>query len=1101
MARRESKTRSSRGQLHFRDRVQWIAGYPDYAQKPATHGRASALTFHSVPPRGAPTTRAVLPEEVGTTLRAYREIVRDEDAKIEVVTRRPERIEPVIAALGIAVRQGSTAPPWALFSARTIEVAKEVENEVSAEIRDALAWTFASEGLEREALTWALGERTTIAELRETMRSIDENESRVTSTVIRLARVAVSGTANRAREFLKLLATPGHHAVKCTNETDEEADGPVGESLFRLIDALLERDTADRRRALNLAVATYPLRWIEAWRLHHESVVAMALRNANIDLALRYKRIPTINPKAPTGAKLPNAPMRFVGSAWLAGVLEESVHHDERASVLDKVVAVLPTESESPGTRARLFLTFSRKLREDGCPPRFVELLRALARMLPRSANPSTLLAPWAQQLQSNVGAHRPRTWFTGLAGAPNISQASYLATLAALYEAADGPESFDTTSEALDTFAANGYSLAQSRAFAERVAAVTKSTDYRYVADSRLLAAAALSAGDPNTFAKLFEPLAQRGAPYFEAPPLLELIAAADVGDLVRAELLEGRADVIDRWGPALDHLDANRKRIAYAGARQKTKSTGANAMWTKSYPKCLWAPLRSLADAAEDAPTRADRVLGQTVRSSSSIRAEIETLATKLDASPNDVRLARRLHNLRERLETTPTLTPNAERRAKREIEREIRRAKIARVDTILDAIIAHDLEKHFGSLAGPLARAEFPVPASAAVRAKSRELVTGISRLPSAERRLGSQILERRMGEPPFDIYNHPENVRFLASMRTFGIDTQAWLSPNEERVVIKGDRERTLTLSLESDPLEVLMMGEHFGTCLSIDGENFFSTVVNAVDANKRVLYARERGKVIGRCLLALTDEAALLTFHPYCHDGAITFDRMVGAYAVALAKRIHARMASDGRVRPIVAPRWYDDGPRDLAQSIDAFSEGSDLLNELETIDPGALVSRLEAALHPEPLDARTLTLVLSLPVMEKRPELSAELARRAYRTPFVPFEVLVKVGYRCKRAGASELARELLRVPGLWEWIVRRCPCGCEVRQNVDRALPLLAQIAPELALRILRETRPRGVRNWRNESELRAKAAANAYRALGRPRQADRVLEDNGRV
>ena len=80
---------------------------------------------------------------------------------------------------------------------------------------------------------------------------------------------------------------------------------------------------------------------------------------------------------------------------------------------------------------------------------------------------------------------------------------------------------------------------------------------------------------------------------------------------------------------------------------------------------------------------------------------------------------------------------------------------------------------------------------------------------------------------------------------------------------------GSNGRNVVLAFEHDPLEIFQMGWHFSTCLSPGVFNFFSVFSNAADINKQVVYARdEQGRVVGRCLLALTEDGNLLTFEPY-----------------------------------------------------------------------------------------------------------------------------------------------------------------------------------------------------------------------------------------
>lgn len=73
----------------------------------------------------------------------------------------------------------------------------------------------------------------------------------------------------------------------------------------------------------------------------------------------------------------------------------------------------------------------------------------------------------------------------------------------------------------------------------------------------------------------------------------------------------------------------------------------------------------------------------------------------------------------------------------------------------------------------------------------------------------------------------------------------------------------------TFYVSKDPLESLHMGQYFGSCLSLSknhgGCNGWASVVQTMDANKNVIYARtEDGKYVGRNRTALTDRGVLCT---------------------------------------------------------------------------------------------------------------------------------------------------------------------------------------------------------------------------------------------
>ena len=113
-----------------------------------------------------------------------------------------------------------------------------------------------------------------------------------------------------------------------------------------------------------------------------------------------------------------------------------------------------------------------------------------------------------------------------------------------------------------------------------------------------------------------------------------------------------------------------------------------------------------------------------------------------------------------------------------------------------------------------------------------------------------------------------------------------------------------------------------MGEPFDTCLSPGAFNFFSTIANAADINKRVLYGLDaKGVIHVRCLLALSDEGHILTFYVYAHNDQRKAIEAVKSYVGALAKQMRTTMVAHGKVRTLVANDWYDDGPIDMTERL------------------------------------------------------------------------------------------------------------------------------------------------------------------------------------
>ena len=109
-----------------------------------------------------------------------------------------------------------------------------------------------------------------------------------------------------------------------------------------------------------------------------------------------------------------------------------------------------------------------------------------------------------------------------------------------------------------------------------------------------------------------------------------------------------------------------------------------------------------------------------------------------------------------------------------------------------------------------------------------------------------------------------------------------------------------------------------MGNYFDTCLSSGQMNAFSTVANAVDLNKRVVYAKSStGKIIGRKLIALNDQCEMVGFYTYTSLENKTANRelrvLFAGFLRAFAKRCDLKLAEQGEVPKLASQDWYNDG--------------------------------------------------------------------------------------------------------------------------------------------------------------------------------------------
>jgi hypothetical protein len=141
----------------------------------------------------------------------------------------------------------------------------------------------------------------------------------------------------------------------------------------------------------------------------------------------------------------------------------------------------------------------------------------------------------------------------------------------------------------------------------------------------------------------------------------------------------------------------------------------------------------------------------------------------------------------------------------------------------------------------------------------------------------------------------------------------------VSMNLERVRLAeqtpdSDFEGRILLTVETDPFEILFMGEYgFASCLSLRGSNAWSAVSNAVDIDKAIVWAKEPGgNVVGRRLLALTPEG-VVTFRTYTNRHGLALDRAFDEFVQAYAAHCGVKIARGGHPKPLLSDRWYDDG--------------------------------------------------------------------------------------------------------------------------------------------------------------------------------------------
>ncbi len=544
---------------------------------------------------------------------------------------------------------------------------------------------------------------------------------------------------------------------------------------------------------------------------------------------------------------------------------------------------------------------------------------------------------------------------------------------------------------------------------------------------------------------------------------------------ELARAALLEDPERLVE-CGRALAVL------ALCGGGREleAVRTTHVDASWIGEYPAWAAPSLRRLAEAEVAHGERlARRLLGDEVRGAQVMRRELAHLESLVER-PQGVsdRMRRRIDNLRARL-AAPRPTPASVREhLVAKVERAARRAKLGTLSAALDANVRRRLPAFLGLTEAP----------EWLFTPRTLAQIAPLHAFDAPMRSLAVRVLRLRAGQPPWDLRDEPANRQFLQRLTRAGVDMAPWLDGiGTTRVTTaKG---AVVDLRLEDDPLEILDMGKHFSTCLTPGDINYFSTFANVADVNKRVLFARDpAGRVLGRCLLALTAAGGVVAFHAYAHDGELGFEAMVGEVAKDLAARMRAMVVAQGDVPRLVAPDWYDDGAVDLGHRFPFLQDGTEFRQSLATLLPSAFADEARRLFAPLPLGALTLPLLVALPEIDKRPELLVPLLPALAAAEGLPIATVGRAAALLARTQeAGNAARAL--VPR----IVARLQDAADDDQGwMEGAVASVVEACPGEALRLLRATRARRVRGWSDEHDYRRlEMAARAYDALHRPRLA----------
>lgn len=344
--------------------------------------------------------------------------------------------------------------------------------------------------------------------------------------------------------------------------------------------------------------------------------------------------------------------------------------------------------------------------------------------------------------------------------------------------------------------------------------------------------------------------------------------------------------------------------------------------------YPVELSLPIQRIIQFDPRAPRSLKKILGKDYPNPAETRAEIAHLQELENSAGASEKLKARLRKLKLRT-ITKKASPKRIQHLLSKLEDRIQWCQLNALSESLDA--------------------EFNAPAIKSnpylgiIHSCGKEwlrVLTAIQQLTPKWRKISEYILSKRLSSENLNFSEIPKNAEFINEMKKLGLNLDPWLNQAPRQEVGEGDE--LVTVTIERDPLEIFLMGQHFSTCLSPFSMNFFSVLSNCIDANKQVIYARNKSGVVkARCLLALNQSGELLRYLIYQHE-ADELTKPIEKYIETLVKLMKTKVSKKGHVQNLVAPNWYDDGPISPTRATDQeirqrFEERLDALESAQVV--------------------------------------------------------------------------------------------------------------------------------------------------------------------
>ncbi len=357
-------------------------------------------------------------------------------------------------------------------------------------------------------------------------------------------------------------------------------------------------------------------------------------------------------------------------------------------------------------------------------------------------------------------------------------------------------------------------------------------------------------------------------------------------------------------------------------------------------------------------------------------------------------------------------------------------------------------------------------------------------------AASKKLAIKVIRARCQGPFYHLEKERANTQFIHKLNDDGFDMTVWPAQLGSHSY-RAENGELITLAVAADPLEVIDMGGHFGTCLSPGNFNYFSVFTNIADVNKQVIYARnERNQVVGRVLIGVTNQGALQVFNKYAHHKSYDFAEQVMAYIEQIATRTGLVLSNQGQVAALCCDQWYDDGATHIKHAYPCMADGSEFRQQIPTMHEADFVTKLTNALAPQKITALVFPALLAIHEVKDNPQLLPALIRLSLTIDNLPVSDLLAL---YDLAGETDQAAEVYQChrQAILRYLLAQT--NPYYYGHLERYIVSMASHHPSDALRILKAQGKAMKIDWRTELQFTPKQAAYiALKKLGRDRMAE---------